>query len=88
MFLNTSATVVGAGLQTRKRPSRPQHDPAPRQRSPRCTASRRVAQMAARRARAHRSSGWKQGWMMPFMSKYKLSHSRPLGLGCEKSGGT
>lgn len=27
------------------------------------------------------SSGWEQGWTIPFMSRYRLSNSSPLGLG-------
>ena len=33
-------------------------------------------------------SGWEHGWMMPFMSMYRLSHSRPDGLGRVESNGT
>ena len=32
-------------------------------------------------------SGSKQGWMIPFMSKYKLSNSMPLELGLKTSTG-
>lgn len=34
------------------------------------------------------SSGWKQGWMMPFISRYRLSYSSPFGLGWVVSIGT
>lgn len=35
-----------------------------------------------------RPSGWKQGWIMPFMSRYRLSNSKPLGFGRRRSTGT
>ena len=34
-----------------------------------------------------RSSGWEAGWMIPFMSRYKLSNSTAFGLGCDVSTG-
>ena len=34
-----------------------------------------------------RSSGWDAGWMMPFMSKKRLSYSMPLGLALDVSTG-
>lgn len=34
---------------------------------------------------ASRPSGWTHGWMMPFMSRYRLSNSIPFGLGAMRS---
>jgi len=31
------------------------------------------------------SLGWKQGWMIPFISKYQLSNFIPLGVGLKTS---
>lgn len=33
------------------------------------------------------SSGWQHGWMMPFISRYRLSNSISFGFGCEESTG-